>query len=42
MKNLFLFIFALAFILSFDVTAFADEGHSHCPDIKQATERLFL
>ncbi|MCM3114199.1 hypothetical protein M3610_02690 [Neobacillus sp. MER 74] len=40
MKKLFLFIFALAFILSFDVRVFADEGHSHTPNLKQATENM--
>ena len=40
MKKTFLFIFALAFIFSFDVRAFADEGHSHTPNLKQATENL--
>ncbi|MFB5197128.1 hypothetical protein ACE198_19755 [Neobacillus sp. KR4-4] len=40
MKKLFLFIFALSFILSFDVRVFADEGHSHTPNLKQATENL--
>lgn len=40
MKKLFLFIFALAFILSFDVRVFADEGHSHTHNLKQATENM--
>ncbi|MDR7236021.1 hypothetical protein [Neobacillus drentensis] len=40
MKKLFLFIFAIAFIFSFDVRALADEGHSHTPNVKQATENL--
>ncbi|MBT2698154.1 hypothetical protein J7E79_12090 [Bacillus sp. ISL-40] len=40
MKKLYLLIFTLAFIFSFDVRALADEGHSHSPNIKQATETL--
>ncbi|NHC40137.1 hypothetical protein G6549_09150 [Bacillus sp. MM2020_1] len=40
MKKLFLFIFAIAFIFSFDVRALADEGHSHTKNLKQATENL--
>lgn len=40
MKKLFLLIFAMAFIFLFDVRAFADEGHSHSQNIKQATENL--
>ncbi|WP_066252308.1 hypothetical protein [Neobacillus drentensis] len=40
MKKLCLFIFAIAFIFSFDVRALADEGHSHTPNVKQATENL--
>ena len=40
MKKLFLFLFALAFIFSFNVRALANEGHSHSPNIKQATENL--
>lgn len=40
MKKLFLFILTIAFIFSFDVSALADEGHSHKPNLKQATENL--
>jgi hypothetical protein len=29
LKRIFLFLFAVAFVLSFDLRAFADEGHSH-------------
>lgn len=40
MKKLSLFILTIAFIFSFDVSALADEGHSHKPNLKQATENL--
>ncbi|MFP5105602.1 hypothetical protein ACSU6B_02335 [Neobacillus sp. C211] len=40
MKKLYLLIFTLIFIFSFDVRALADKGHSHSPNIKQATENL--
>ncbi|MBT2738237.1 hypothetical protein [Bacillus sp. ISL-7] len=40
MKKLYLLIFTLVFIFSFDVRALADKGHSHSPNIKQATENL--
>ncbi|WP_144548653.1 hypothetical protein [Bacillus sp. X1(2014)] len=40
MKKIFIFIFALAFIFSFDVRVFADTGHSHTPNLKQAKENL--
>lgn len=40
MKKLFLSLFVLAFILAFNVTALADEGHSHDSNIKQATEKF--
>jgi len=40
LKKLYLLIFTLVFIFSFDVRALADEGHSHSPNIKQATENL--
>lgn len=29
LKRIFLILFAVAFVLSFDLRAFADEGHSH-------------
>lgn len=35
MKKVFLVLFSFAFIFSFDLTALADEGHSH--DIEQGT-----
>jgi hypothetical protein len=40
LKKLYLLIFTLVFIFSFDVRALADEGHSHTPNLKQATENL--
>jgi hypothetical protein len=40
LKKLFLFIFTLAFIFSFDIRALADEGHSNDPNVKQAVENL--
>jgi hypothetical protein len=40
LKKLYLFLFTLVFIFSFNVRAFADEGHTHTPNIKQATKNL--
>jgi hypothetical protein len=39
-KLLLLSLFALAFIFNLNITAFADEGHSHDSNIKQAAEKF--
>ncbi|MFL6562951.1 MAG: hypothetical protein ACJ8MO_43500, partial [Bacillus sp. (in: firmicutes)] len=38
LKKLFLLIFTLVFIFSFDVRALADEGHSHNPNLDSGTD----
>ncbi|MEH7501205.1 hypothetical protein V7152_04030 [Neobacillus drentensis] len=40
MNKVFLVLFTLAFIFSFDLKTLADEGHSHDQNIKQATEKF--
>jgi hypothetical protein len=40
LKKLFLSLFALAFIFSFNVTVLADEGHSDDSNVKNATENF--
>jgi hypothetical protein len=40
LKRGFLFLFAIAFIFSFDIRALADEGHSHDQNIKKAAENF--
>lgn len=40
LRKLLLSLFALAFIFTFNITAFADEGHSHESNIKQAAEKF--
>jgi hypothetical protein len=40
LRKLLLSLFALAFILTFNITVIADEGHSHDSNIKQAAEKF--
>jgi DNA mismatch repair ATPase MutL len=40
LRKLFLSIFALAFIFTFNITAIADEGHSHDSNINKADEKF--
>jgi hypothetical protein len=40
LKKFCISLFALAFIFSFNLSALADEGHSHDSNIKQATEKF--
>lgn len=40
MKRIFLVLFALGFIFSFDLKALADEGHSHDQSVKNAAEKF--
>ncbi|WP_423799601.1 hypothetical protein [Neobacillus sp. SAB-20_R2A] len=40
MKKIFLILFALGFIFSFDLKALADEGHSHDQSVKNAAEKF--
>lgn len=40
LRRLFISFFSLAFIFVFHLTTFADEGHSHDSNIKQASEKF--
>jgi hypothetical protein len=40
LRKLLLSLFALAFIFNLNITAIADEGHSHDSNIKQAAEKF--
>jgi hypothetical protein len=40
LKKVFLSLFVLAFMFTFNVTALADEGHSHDSNIKEVTEKF--